>query len=185
MKNFILLIAKVFPWNHPLKGKPTEFRHKILSGEKIHTLRRNFDYWKKRIDQVQSGQAMLCLKQWIERPYYPPGQEDIFYFQGEPVGIQKVIKHPKYGWAVEVYPDQYVIINALELARNDGLEYVSFEAWFKDYDLEKDGPLACIHFTGFRYLEPILRHLNDLSLIKYPADIITFTYKHEKHNGKL
>lgn len=181
MKRFNLSIAKAFPSSHPASGQPTEFRSKIMCGEKIHTLRKNFGYWKKRIDQVQSGRAMLCLKQWISRPYYPPGQEDIFYLQGEPVGIQKVIKHPKYGWAAEVHNDQYVILNALELARNDGLEYVAFEAWFKDYDLEKDGPLACIHFTGFRYLDPPLKHINKLSLFKDPADIITFTYKHEEN----
>jgi len=40
-------------------------------------------------------------------------------------------------------------IDAIELAKNDGLSYADFKDWFKGYDLSN--PMVIIHFTKFRY----------------------------------
>lgn len=39
--------------------------------------------------------------------------------------------------------------NIINVANNDGLKYLDWRRWFKDYDLSK--PLAVVHFTKFRY----------------------------------
>ncbi len=42
----VLTFSKVFPQKHINAGEPTNFKEKILSGEKIHTIRPETNKWK-------------------------------------------------------------------------------------------------------------------------------------------
>lgn len=70
MKTYVIMIAKNFFKGHINAGEPTNFRRKIEKGEKIHTIRPNYDLWAKRIYEVNMGQAILSIREWIEKPYH-------------------------------------------------------------------------------------------------------------------
>lgn len=146
MKTIVLMVSKVFPAYHPMKGEPTNFKEKILSGEKIHTIRGNYDLWKKRIGQVLSGEAYLSLRQWEGKPYHSKQEEFKQLKNYDFVGVQEV--HFLDGYAGFPYVDGKKTSSIL-IAQNDGLRPSDFTQWFTNYDTEK--PMAIIQFTGFRY----------------------------------
>lgn len=69
LKTYVITVSENFIGKHPRAGELTEFKEKILSGEKKHTCRSNYMFWKKRIDKVNSGEAVLSLRQWSGKPY--------------------------------------------------------------------------------------------------------------------
>lgn len=167
----IVTLSKTFFPQHPRKGEATEFRGKMLSGDKRHTCRQNYAYWKRRIERIQATDGILSVKQWIGRPYHQPGQEPILDVPSDVVGFQRLElrrrgvvteiyakgrkgpfeNHLAYEWIATV-DGRPVPIEAL--AANDGLTVEDFKAWFapafkkaKAEDLE----FAIIHFTKFRY----------------------------------
>lgn len=169
MKKISLKVSKMFPCTHPRKGEPTMFKEKILSGEKIHTLRGNYDYWKEKVDQVNSGSHFLCIEQWSKVPYNSKLDPSFFRFpENGQIGIQmiKMVDHGNFVF-MEIYdPDGTPKVQndcidfpdckhdwdlPNKLSANDGLSIVDFYNWFRKgkYDLSK--PMAIIHFTGFRY----------------------------------
>lgn len=149
-KKISLKVSKMFPCTHPRKGELTNFREKILSGEKIHTIRSNYDYWKKKIDMVNSGEAVLVLEQWVDRPYWSKVEDFMLFNSDSGIGVQKIQfpSRPHNDYFAPLIDDKYYV-NFGSLIKNDGLEPVSFDDWFKNYDLSK--PMAIIHFTEFRY----------------------------------
>ena len=50
---------------------------------------------------------------------------------------------------LETAEDIIKILSASQLANNDGLSFIDWQDWFKDYDHSQ--PFAIIHFTKFRY----------------------------------
>lgn len=155
MKKISLKVSKTFPCTHPRKGEPTMFKEKILSGEKIHTIRGNYDYWKQKIDIVNAGEAVLVLEQWVDRPYWSK-VEDFWYFdKDDDIGIQKVtfgaltIGDCTIENSVSMPIVDGIFVPPEMIAKNDGLYLEDFFSWFENYDLSK--PQALIHFTGFRY----------------------------------
>lgn len=56
-----IMVARVFPHDHPKAGQPTGFRESILSGRKIHTLRQSAGNRK-------TGN-IVSLREWAGRPY--------------------------------------------------------------------------------------------------------------------
>jgi hypothetical protein len=162
MKTYFLLISQYFPATHPRKGECTNFCDKILVGcifdqsnstkgslRKIHTIRANYNLWKKRIDEVNAGEAVLSLRYWTGRPRHSKQQEVVTFSRGSGIGVQKIC-FPKNSDPV-VYDDFGYLckVGKTILAKNDGLSFDDFEAWFKGYDLSK--PMAIIHFPYFRY----------------------------------
>jgi len=163
MKTYVLLISRYFPATHPRKGEFTDFCDKILVGcifgqsrstkgslRKIHTIRANYDLWKRRIDEVNAGKAVLSLRYWTGKPYKSKQQEVITFSRGSGIGVQNL------EWTLDhscndrpmIFPS-CELISIEDLAKNDGLSFDDFKAWFKGYDLSK--PMAIIHFTDFRY----------------------------------
>lgn len=119
---------------------------------KLHTIRANYDLWKKRIDEVMAGEAELCLRQWTGKPYRSKTVviKRLRWYDG--VGIQK-LTFP-FGTLSELYIEDQkrcCVFSGIEktLANNDGLSLDDWQAWFAGYDHSK--PLAIIHFTNFRY----------------------------------
>lgn len=107
MKTYVIMISQKFPANHPRRGEETKFKQQIINaifvnqgwnkiaaypelGDKRHTIRANYDLWKKRIDEVQRGEACLSLRQWEGKPYRSKQIEFARLTNQDGVGIQQV-----------------------------------------------------------------------------------------------
>ena len=159
-KTFVLMISKAFPVKHIKAGQPTEFREKILAGEKIHTIRANVKLWEKRAEMINRGEAVLSLRQWEGKPYR---SKQVEIMRLERIGVQRTII-VNHGNFIHVrvfsspseslhndcidYPDGGKSDQGLleTLRKNDGLSIKDFQSWFPK---KIDG--CIIHFTNFRY----------------------------------
>lgn len=141
-KTYVLMVSERFPSTHSRKGQPTRFVSKINLGEKIHTIRGNYDLWEKRIAEINKGSAILSVRVWTGTPYQTP-QHEVFTF--EKVGIQKLsIDDYLYSFQIDTKR-----VYGGDVSKNDGLTDSDFSEWFKK---AKDGEeYAVIHFTDFRY----------------------------------
>lgn len=159
MKTYVLTVSRYFPATHPRKGERTKFADSIYFGNKIHTIRANYDLWKKRIDEVNTGEAVLSIRYWTGKPYASKQEEFATLGKGGGLGVQiadlsNINDHavligksvPPNTPIVDVYKRPYC---SDFVAKNDGLSFDDFEAWFKGYDLSK--PMVIILFTDFRY----------------------------------
>lgn len=142
LKVYVLTLSKYFMSNHSKAGKPTEFFDKIKTGEKIHTIRGNYELWKKRIDEIKKGKAILSIREWSDKPYRSP---QIELMQLTDVGVQK-IQRDVLGWFIDDIDSDYKMT---DFAKNDGLEVRDFAEWFKYKGIKE--AMAIIHFTNFRY----------------------------------
>jgi hypothetical protein len=148
MKAVVLLSKTFFP-DHPRSLEETQFDKKVMAGLKIHTCRKNYEYWAKKIARLKEVGGVLSIRQWSGKPYRS-SQETIVDIPAEFVGVQKLTFERNAKWPPVI--DSFVdgrYVSPLQLANNDGLSMKDFEAWFKGYDLSE--PLAIIHFTNFRY----------------------------------
>lgn len=68
-KNIVILLSKKFMLGHSKAGKPTHFEERLKDGQKIHTIRDNYDWWKHSVDKMKSGDFRISVRQWAERPY--------------------------------------------------------------------------------------------------------------------
>lgn len=139
LKVYVLMVSEKFPATHPLAGSFTYFPESIKQSIKIHTIRTNYKFWKKRIKEINNGNAYLSVRHWSGKPYNSKQVEITRFYQ---LGIQKVTKISNY---VEI--DKKRFYKQTKLANNDGLSIVDFENWF--HKPLKNG--CIIHFTGFRY----------------------------------
>jgi hypothetical protein len=155
LKTYVLSVSINFPKTHKQAGKNTFFREKInealipisetpILGSKIHTLRGNYELWKKRIDEVNERKAVLSLRFWSGKPYNSKQVEFLQLDSSSGIGIQKLEDPTNFVFA----PIDGKQINWEEIAKNDGLSFEDFCEWFK---VRNNSPMAVIHFTGFRY----------------------------------
>ncbi|MCI1681431.1 MAG: hypothetical protein LKI39_02620 [Bacteroides sp.] len=145
----VITLSKKFFKGHPKEGEETGFAEKVLSGNKIHTCRANYDYWAKKIARLKQTNGTLCIRQWSGKPYRSP-QITIIDIPASRIEVQKMtfkpfIFHPEL---IVIYVDGKGQISE-EVAANDGLSLKDYQAWFKGYDLNK--PMAVIQFTNFKY----------------------------------
>jgi len=177
MKTYVLLVSRTFPKGHKRKGEKTFFVEKIFneltggycymickskndcklcsfekySNEiKLHTCRRNYELWAKRIKEVQEGKAILSLRYWSGEPYRTKQIEFAQLDKDSGVGVQKLLfrindlLYPIAGDGI-----WFSVLNLENLSKNDGLSIDDFKDWFKNYDLSKE--MCIIQFTKFRY----------------------------------
>lgn len=160
MKTYVLIVSKQFPKKHPRAGERTDFIEKILNAlnsknicywEKKHTLRVNYDLWKKRIDEVVNGKAVISLRYWEGKPYRSKQITFATRTAADGIGVQMgVLTNLAFSVANEQGGAiHWKHIPITDVAENDGLSRDDFKAWLKGYDLSE--PLAIIHFTKFRY----------------------------------
>lgn len=129
----------------------TDFKAKVLNGQKRHTCRCNYEYWKKKITALQEKSGTLCLRQWADKPYRSP-QESILEVPANMCIVQPLILRRNglnFTAEVEGHP-----VKLEDLARNDGLTPSEFAAWFIPvFDKAQETALtfAIIQFTTFRY----------------------------------
>jgi len=136
----------MFPKKHIKEKQPTLFIENIIKGIKIHTIRRNFDLWRKRMDDVNAGIAELSLRFWTGIPYKSKQKEFLRLNKHSGCGYQQLDFDAALGIFIDSY-DSYVSIK--EIAKNDGLSFDDFKSWFKNYNLSET--MCIIHFTNFRY----------------------------------
>lgn len=148
LKCYVLTVSRVFPATHQKKGRPTDFISKILEELKLHTIRQNYELWKKRIDDVNNGLAYISVRCWDGAPYNS-SQTEYLAFSGDCIGIQKLEFDRHLGIFIDDVDND---VKISELAKNDGLTIEDFRDWFKPIKLNE--PYAIIHFTNFRYPLP-------------------------------
>jgi hypothetical protein len=108
---------------------------------KIHTIRRNFEWWKRF-----EGQD-VALFYWEGKPYR--SKQRVFCVK-RIVSVQKLMYENWIGFAYHFsVPDMRDPVDRETFAENDG--FANFEElleWFHDYH---SGDMAIIHFMDFRY----------------------------------
>lgn len=149
------MLSRVFPTTHPKAGQETDFKPKVMAAlngmpcyrKKLHTIRANYELWKKRFEEVERGYAVINLRQWIGRPYRSKTVLIKTLTSKDGIGIQKLTFYTSR----IVYPtiDDNYQPTILEISSNDGLSKDDWIDWFRGYDLLQ--PMAIIHFTDFRY----------------------------------
>lgn len=145
MKTYVIILSKTFSKSHPRSGQETGFGSSFMSGQKIHTVRTNLALWEKRISEIQSGQAVLSIREWMGRPYGSPQKELARLTAADGVGIQAL--KLKDLMSSTVFDGEKVELS--DLAAHDGLSFSDWYNWFRKVDLRQ--PMAIIHFTKFRY----------------------------------
>ena len=112
---------------------------------KIHTIRQNFEYWKKF-----EGRE-LALFTWEGKPYR--SKQKVFCVK-RLVGVQEINFIKSKQGILWFTVNKYIQLTS-EIAENDGffnsygsIDTEGFCNWFKNY---KIGKMAILHFTDFRY----------------------------------
>lgn len=155
MNTYVITLSQVFPVTHARAGEETGFKDKFLAAfmheedkwQKLHTIRANYELWKKRFEKIEQGEACLSVRQWTGKPYCSKQVEIARLTREDGIGLQKMtvagcsVIHP-------MFADE-TAVNVDELAHNDGLSSADWRNWFSRYNLTE--PLAIIHFTKFRY----------------------------------
>lgn len=158
-----VMLSKTFFDNHYLAGKETDFKSKVLRGEKRHTCRANYDFWKKRVDTLKARQGVLSLRQWSGKPYQKgSNQEKIIDIAASVIDVQRLVLRRTHGEKEELIRTRGTFkaevdgtpVDIATIAHNDGLHVEEFKAWF-DPVFDEAGTdalaFAVIHFTTFRY----------------------------------
>ncbi|CAG2532951.1 hypothetical protein MAR621_03145 [Maribacter dokdonensis] len=153
MKKFNITLSKNFLQKHPKEGTPTFFRQSFESGKKKHTIRGNFEYWADIIDQVQKGEAVLQIKEWIDKPYKSKQELIAVLDMDSGIGYQE-IHLTNFHTLQSSIDDKYHYIHQddASIYYNDGLLYEDFRDWFfslKSQETHFSGII--IHFTSLRY----------------------------------
>lgn len=159
MKTYYLTLSQVFPAAHSRAGEQTGFREKVLKSvnepwrsdiaPKVHTIRANYNFWRRRFEKIADGRACLSIREWVGKPYGKGStqREIVRLTREDGIGLQKLtiagcrMTHP-------MFVDGHSV-SAKQLAANDGLSEIDWRNWFWNYDLTE--PLAVIQFTKFRY----------------------------------
>ena len=163
IKTYNIMLSRVFPKTHPRAGEDTGFKPKVFASfnnmpcylKKLHTIRANYPLWKERFDEVQRGEAVINLRQWLGEPYRSKTVLLKTLTADDGIGLQRLdFKMPDHGdLPFYVIDESMVFTTGKELSHNDGLELQDWLDWFRDYDQKQ--PLAIIHFTPFRYTPSI------------------------------
>ena len=156
------MLSRNFPAKHPRHGEHTNFDTKLPNavwiehnmsigfpqyGMKLHTIRCNYELWRKRFEQIDEGKACLSIRYWTGKPYHSKQTEICKLTREDGIGLQRLEFYN--GCLQQPILSSGMTIRAESLAKNDGLSFESWKEWFKSCDLSK--PLAIIHFTKFRY----------------------------------
>lgn len=167
IKTYVITLSKAFFKGHPRAGEPTNFEDALLRKQKIHTIRCNFPFWERRIREIQKGEAVLSIRQWVGKPYRSKQREITQLTAKDGIGIQKVVLtqsewdengEPCFGYWFEIGG---VEMDIDAIARNDGFaNTIDFVEWFvpaiakqkPSKDAWRSLECAIIHFTNYRYI---------------------------------
>ena len=163
MKTYVITFSREFPSTHKRSGEETGFVEKILSGEKIHTIRSSYTVWEDRFRKIYRGDACLSLRYWSGKPYKSKQVEFLRLTKDNGICIQPIIiADCKDYFAAKPFNEGARIANANlinisktdedlrllgQIAKNDGLSADDFKDWFKDRQFVG----VIINLTNFRY----------------------------------
>lgn len=148
MKKYVLTVSEYFPKTHSRAGECTAFPEQIKHYMKIHTIRENYELWRKRFEKIDAGKAYLSVRIWTGKPYRSKQAEVFRYDYTHKIGIQKLEWNP-LGWVIDgALIEDLKLMD--ELAQNDGLTTKDFREWFRGSFVVGE-PKAIIHFCDFRY----------------------------------
>ena len=156
MKTYVLMLSREFPQTHPKAGKPTDFKTKKEDGVKKHTIRGNIELWEHRAEEINSGRAVLSVRQWSGKPY-EPGSHQNEIFRLTELGTQRIIlkgKDEPYKWPwVTIIRDDGSSHgeHIATIAHNDGLDVKDFYHWFNLDKCKEPFHGIILHFTALRY----------------------------------
>lgn len=146
-KTYVITLSQVFPVTHIRKGEPTGFKDKFLAaikqveGEwlKLHTIRANYELWKKRFDEIAAGNACLAIRQWTGRPYKSKQVELARLTREDGIGLQELyfpsncLRYARVDTKTHFFTidTEYEECHFKTLAYNDGLSFEDWHEWFK------------------------------------------------------
>ncbi len=155
IKTYIIVLVATFPQWHTKKEQYTYFKESIFNGIsqgqrglKIHTIRGSYELWKKRIDEINSGKAILSIRQWTGKPYH---SRQVEILRLEKAGIQKIRSMDDTHAYIVNDKGNVLPVPLQELSANDGLELSDFMEWLRHSGPAPNNPMAIIHFTEYRY----------------------------------
>lgn len=147
MKVYVIMVAEKFPKGHIIEGAQTNFDKQIREFEKIHTIRLNYELWKKRFEKIEANKACISLRHWMGKPYRSPQIEFFRLYKDDGIGLQKIVFDDAFNSCL--VDEKRISLKDDKLFQNDGLYGRYFKSWFaKNLTTE---PKALIHFTNFRY----------------------------------
>ena len=135
MITYVLMLSTQFPSYHIRAGQPTNFIDSIQNKTKIHTIRTNYELWKKRFKKIDQGLAVLSVRYWKGIPYKSNQIESFVFDKSDGIGIEKILFYD-YLYSCQI-EDVGFSVSGLMIQLN-----------FL-YDFSK--PMAIIHFTKYRY----------------------------------
>ena len=153
-KKIIITLSRLFPTTHSRRGEPTDFASKLASGEKKHTIRKNYDQWKVNAEKMERSKFYLSIRQWSGRPYKSPQVE--IAQRNNPIGVQPIeLYYHADNDTITAKIDgcEWLDADCYTIAKNDGLSVQDFKEWFFGKDPHEDKVFTgvIIHFTDFRY----------------------------------
>lgn len=146
-KTAVLMMSTEFSKWHKQAGKHTMFVDKIANGEKLHTIRTNYDNWCKKAEQINTGEMELSLRIWSGKPYRSQQHE---FGRLQHLEVQKF--EATYS-SEDAVPRVWVDgkeVNAEEVAMRDGLTLDDWVQWmFRGVNKIENG--ALLQLTKFKY----------------------------------
>lgn len=138
----ILSFKNKFPW-----GSPTNFKVKILSGSKIHTIREDQKRrWKVGMKiHMATGIRTKNYRCFCDRFVCKSIQEIRIFYGPFTDEVTVLIDGKEFYHRVGIYVVKSK--DMIKLAKNDGFDCV--EDFFKWFDSDFEGKI--IHWTDFRY----------------------------------
>lgn len=154
------MLSERFPAWHSCAGQDTDFGPKFIAARKklscynrkIHTIRGNYELWRKRFEKIKAREAVLSIRQWVGKPYGKGSHQKelarLTKYDG--IGLQK-LKDKNVGNSISLRIDDNNVscMKIFKIAKNDGLPLADWCEWIEKYNTTDD--LAIIHFTKFRY----------------------------------
>ena len=144
----VVTFAAILGPRSTFDGTRTGFEDSIPAGDKITTIRENYEYWANRIDRAQKHPDSICShRMWSGKArrslQYEINQvpaQDLWYAS---INFKKM-------------SDEILLINDQEfpldlVARNDGLGSPIFRDWFRSFE-NTDKPCIIIGWTSNPYL---------------------------------
>lgn len=154
-KKINIVVSKAYPKVHKRRGEPTHFATKIINGEKLHTIRNNYDLWALAAEKMRTGNYVLSVRQWSGVPRRS-AQREICTFT-EAIGVERItMKYSVNDDRLSIFIEDYhLTADEIEcLARNDGTTVDDFKDWFFAKQRNKQDATfsgVIVHFTPFRY----------------------------------
>lgn len=145
------MFLRLFPTTHSRRGEPTRFIEKVMLGEKIHTIRRQYDKWKVLADKTHEKRYSISLCQWAATPRR--SQHRQIGLLDSRIGVQRInmLYFAESDNIIATVDGHDVPVETI--AENEGLTLPDFKEWFFGKNrTENDEYNGCIiHLTEFRY----------------------------------